>query len=949
AAVFPQSLGEDSYFTTAELVIYRPIWLDGQRIGTVYIQSDLEDIRDRLRRFAGIVSLVVLGCLILVYVMGGLLKNAVLNPIQELSAAMQSVAREKNYSLRAAKHADDELGHLADGFNHMLQQIELRDGDLREARDTLEKRVAERTLELREEISERLRAEQALSQSEETTRLLLDSTAEAIYGVGLQGECTFANPSCLRMLGYDDAEELLGKNMHALIHHTRDDGRLYPVTECRLAEAFRLGLRKHVDDEVFWRRDGSSFPAEYWSFPILRGKHVTGAVVTFLDITDRRQTEKELEQRTGFLNTLIEVSPLPIVVEDLTPRIVLCNEAFEKLFGFTMEEAAKFSIDALVSTPELRAEAEALTGQVRSTGTVHKIARRRRKDGSLVDVEIHGVALRAGGKLAGQFALYQDITERKKKEKELQEAKEAAESASRAKSEFLANMSHEIRTPLNAVMGMTDLILDTELNAEQRDHLDLVRSSANALLGIVNDILDFSKIEARHLELERIPFGLRETLGDILKMLAVRAQQKSLKLGLEIVPEAPENLVGDPGRLRQILVNLIGNGIKFTESGEVIVRVRGRSVQAGEADLEFAVSDTGTGIAKEMHSKIFEAFSQADSSTTRKYGGTGLGLSITAQLVKLMGGEIQLESELGRGSTFRFTVKFQVSGKPELKTSSSSPETPPAKIQARSGNPPSMGVPTGLQFLLAEDNAVNQRLAIGLLEKCGNRVAVAANGREVLEALHRQSFDAVLMDVQMPEMGGLEATRLIRQREKFLGGHIPIIAMTAHAMKGDREKCLEAGMDGYVSKPIRPDALFGEIKKHMKTANQAQQSPPPVQSAESHDPVLDTADVLNRVAGDAELLAELVSVFRGDCPQQMQLLRESVGASDAHSVERTAHALKGALANLGALRARKVAAQLEQMGRGGDLQGAAEVCAALEREIAQLEQALDKLCVEVAR
>jgi CheY-like chemotaxis protein len=256
---------------------------------------------------------------------------------------------------------------------------------------------------------------------------------------------------------------------------------------------------------------------------------------------------------------------------------------------------------------------------------------------------------------------------------------------------------------------------------------------------------------------------------------------------------------------------------------------------------------------------------------------------------------------------------------------------------------------SSLRVLLAEDNAVNQRLATRLLEKRGHRVMVAANGREVLAALDRQSFDAVLMDVQMPEMGGLEATRLIRQRERHLGGHIPIIAMTAHAMKGDRAKCLEAGMDGYVSKPIRPDALFEEIRKHMKTANQSEQSLPPGQAAESQGLVLDTADLLNRVAGDAELLAELVSVFRGDCPQQMQLLRESIGAGDAHPVERTAHALKGALANLGALRARNLAAQLEQMGRGGDLQGAVEVCAALEREIAQLEQALDKLSIEVAR
>jgi two-component system, sensor histidine kinase and response regulator len=1076
-AVFPENPIGESHFSKTELYIYRPIWLDGQKAGTVYVQSDLADIRDRLRRYAETVSLVMLGCLLIVYVMAGLLQKAVSKPIQELSSAMESVASEKSGFLRAVKHGDDELGRLADGFNRMLQQIELREEDLREARTTLEKRVEERTRELKEEIMERRRAEQALGQSEETTRLLLDSTAEAIYGVSVTGECTFANPSCLRMLAYDDAEELLGKNMHALMHHTRADGTLYPVTECKLREAFRLGVDRHVDDEIFWRRDGTSFPAEYWSHPVIRGKQIVGAVVTFSDITERRRTEKELEQRTSFLNTLIEVSPLAIVVEDLTSRIQLCNPAFEKLFGYTRKELREYSLDNLVSTPEMRAEAEALTRQVHSGDAVHKIAQRRRKDGSLVDVEIHGVPLCVSGTLTGQFALYQDITERKKGEKELQEAKEAAESANRAKSEFLANMSHEIRTPLNAVLGMTELVLDTDLNADQRDSLGLVRSSAEALLGIINDILDFAKIEARHLELEHVPFQLREILGDTLKTLAVRAHQKGLELSLDVSPEVPEEFVGDPVRLRQVIVNLVGNGIKFTETGEVVVRVTGNSLNVDETELQFAVTDTGVGVLKEMHTKIFEAFSQADSSTTRKYGGTGLGLSITAQLVNLMGGGIRVESEPGQGSTFHFTVKLQVGHDPkrkpplpfpevlrgvsvlvvddnatnrrilermlkcwgmrpiladggaaalaEIARAQTASETIPialldghmpgmdgfalAKrirqepgfeatllmmltsggytedvarchalgislylikpieqklllesllhlmersctgeaIPRRSESPPNFSIPKGLQFLLAEDNAVNQKLAVRLLERHSNRVVVAANGREALEALSRQSFDAVLMDVQMPQMGGLEAASLIREREKYLGGHIPIIAMTAHAMKGDREKCLNAGMDGYIAKPIRPNEFFEEIMKHMKTANQAEKSSLPITAKEPDGPVLDTADLLDRVSGDAEFLAELVSVFRADYPQQLQALRESITGGDAKKVERAAHCLKGALANLAAVRARGVAAKLEHMGRSGDLQGAMEESASLEREVTSAEQALAELCREV--
>src|SRR3989442_8671008 len=1022
--VFPENAAGESHFSKTELYIYRPIWLDGQKAGTVYVQSDLADIRERLRRYTETVSLVMLGCLIIVYVMAGLLQKAISKPIQELSSAMQSVASEKSGFLRAVKQGDDELGRLADGFNHMLQQIELREEELREVRDTLEKRVEERTRELKEEIMERRRAEQALGQSEETTRLLLDSTAEAIYGVSIAGECTFANPSCLRMLGYDDAEELLGKNMHALMHHTRVDGTPYPVTECKLREAFQHGVDRHVDDEVFWRRDGTSFAAQYWSHPVIRAKQIVGAVVTFLDITERRRTEKELEQRTSFLNTLIEVSPLAIVVEDLTPRIQLCNPAFEKLFGYTKQEAREYSLDNLVSPPEMRAEAEALTSQVHSGDAVHQIAQRRRKDGSLVDVEIHGVPLRVGGKLAGQFALYQDITERKKGDKELREAKEAAESANRAKGEFLANMSHEIRTPLNAVLGMTELVLDSDLTPDQRDSLRLVRSSVEALLGIINDILDFAKIEARHLELEHIPFQLREMLGDTLKTLAVRAHQKGLELSLDVSPEVPEEFVGDPARLRQVIVNLVGNGIKFTETGEVVVRVKANSVSADETELQFAVSDTGVSIPKEMHTKIFEAFSQADSSTTRKYGGTGLGLSITAQLVHLMGGGIRVESEPGQGSTFHFTVRLQVGHNRERKPPFPSPEVlrgvsvlvvddnatnrrilermlkcwgmrpiladsgaaalaEIARAQAAGetipialldGHMPGMDgfelakrihqepgfeatllmmltsggytedvarchalgislylikpieqkpllesllhlmgrsrtreeiprcseslpnsrIPTGLQFLLAEDNAVNQKLAVRLLERYGNKVVVAANGREALEALNRQRFDAVLMDVQMPQIGGLEAASLIRERERYLGGHVPIIAMTAHAMKGDREKCLDAGMDGYIAKPIRPNTLFEEIMRHVKTANQVEKSPLTISAKEPAGPVLDAADLLHRVSGDAELLAELVGVFRADYPQQLQALGESITAGEPKKTGRAPALPQGA-------------------------------------------------------
>ena len=797
-------------------------------------------------------------------------------------------------------------------------------------------------------------------------------------------------------------------------------------------------------------------------------------------VAARREAEEELDR-------LFTLSLDLLCIAGFDGYFKRLNPACERTLGYTREELMAKPYVAFVHPDEVKPTLAAALKFSEGADIVSFENRYRCKDGSYKWLLWSATPL---GEKELIFATARDITERKHAEqeltryaremeaakrtqeenasrlaqlvKELDAAKRRAEDATQAKSEFLANVSHEIRTPMNAIIGMTELALGTRLTAEQREYLGAARDAAHALLGLIDDVLDFSKIEARRLTLERIEFKLRETLEEAVRVLAVRAQQKGLELACHVRAGVPEAVIGDPGRLRQVVLNLLSNALKFTPRGEVVLSAEAELTTDAEVRVHFAVADTGIGIPRDKQRVIFDAFAQADSSTTREFGGTGLGLAIASELVAVMGGRIWVDSEVDRGSTFHFAVRFArpaagtqaaagdsppaLSGLPVLVADDSAasrrlldemlrewglvpaladsgvsalarlkqaraagtpfrlavldaamPDLPGARLAARierdrqlegtrvvllnPAGPSPRGLPRGavsvskpvrqselldaimtllepsarleapaaaaptparsgrrLRILLAEDHPVNQKVAVRLLEKRGHKVVVVNNGNQALEQLRRSAFrgfDVVLMDVQMPERGGFETTAAIRQEETPAGVRVPIVAMTAHARRGDRERCLAAGMDAYLAKPLRPRDLFETVERLG--------APAALPRATGGAQPLDEGALMAQVQGDPKLAAEIITLFRADAPKMLARIRKAIAAGDAPALARAAHALKGSLSHLAAGGATAAALKLEKAAAGGKPAVIRTAGAALERAVGLLQQRLDVL------
>ena len=917
------------------------------------------------------------------------------------------------------------------------------------------------------DISTRGNQEHPLEFERSLLSTLLETVPESVYFKDAESRFIRMSRSCAAKLGVEDPSQALGKS---------DADFFSPQHACETLadekEVMETGIPIRGKIEYQAHKDGREIYCSITKVPMVApsGK-VIGTFGISMDVTSQIANERELARERDLLRTIIDNVPDLIYVKDRAGRFITANASLLKLLGLNSPEQIKGKTDYDFSPAEMACQYVADDQNVmrEQKPLIDREESHPTEKGEWLWLLTTKVPLfsesRENGnrenenrEVVGVVGISHDITARKNANEKMRSAMDLAEKANRAKSDFLANMSHEIRTPMNAIIGMTELVLETQLEPSQRNFLSMVSESAEALLGVINDILDFSKIEAGKFDLDNRVFDVRESLGDTMKTLGVKAHSKGLELAFRVAPDVPRHVMGDVGRLRQVLINLVGNALKFTEAGEVAVDVLRVPTPVSSPEdvvtLQISVRDTGIGIPQEKLSKIFREFEQADTSTTRRFGGTGLGLTISSRIARLMGGEIHVQSVLNEGSCFEFEVQFGVAHQGSVEdadqhrrrgavvvggtrilvvddnetnrlilaeilagwgivtTLASSGEEALIQLRqaAEQGEPfglvisdvnmphmsgydfiqhvrddkaiaetrvvvltsggrdgdrrlnqrlkveerlmkpvkqselfdsiiRSLGVNAteedhanqakqdtfeipSLEILLAEDNLVNQKLAVGLLSRDGHEVTIAQDGNEVLDKLNERDFDVILMDVQMPNLDGLEATRTLRLLE-LNGGeeakHIPIIAMTAHAMKGDREKCLEAGMDEYVAKPIRLRDLREKLSTVLSFSPVSSSESPenlPHDSATIDSATIDWDHANETVGGDQNLLADLLNIYRGEAKhlvRQMQSAsQQAEKKEDRQMLLRLAHTLKGASLSVGALPTSRCAGELER-------------------------------------
>ncbi|HEX8986685.1 MAG TPA: PAS domain S-box protein [Rhodocyclaceae bacterium] len=768
---------------------------------------------------------------------------------------------------------------------------------LRDANAALEATVAERTRELRE-------SQRALQEREAHFRAIFENAAIGISNLTPQLKRRAVNRAFAEFTGYSEAELLSGTALDLVIDVDRERIRLaYQELAAGRQPSFRTETR-------FVRPDGSLRWADVQLTAIRDADgSIASLLATILDITDRRNMEDELERQFALLQALLNTIPNPIFYKGPDTRFLGCNRAYEEAFGISRHQfigRRVLDLDYLPEADRLAYQAED-EGVIASAGCVAREVRMRLADGDEHDTLYSVTGFRnPDGTPGGLVGLIVDITPLKRAEREAHQARAAAESAAAAKADFLSNMSHEIRTPMNAIVGMTHLALQTALSPQQRNYVEKIDAATRSLLAIVNDILDFSKIEAGMMTVEAADFSLSRTLRRLADLTSQKATDKKLELAFEVAPEVPDGLNGDALRLGQVLLNLVGNALKFTERGRVTVAV-GVASSSDPLRLRFEVRDTGIGMSEDQQRRLFAPFTQADTSTTRKYGGTGLGLSICKRLVALMGGEIGVSSVPGEGSRFHFSLPF----------GRSASAVPVEEAPAASGVP---AVLRGHRVLLVEDNEVSRELAEEILHAAGLEVDTACDGAQAVERGRTGRYDAILMDCHMPVMDGFEATR--RLRADPLTATVPVLAMTASVLLADRELCLAAGMNDHISKPVDVGELYGKLAAYLGGIPAAPAVAAPPKPVLDELP-LDRAAALARLNGDEMMYGRLLARFAENQRDAVAAIRSAMAAGDAATAKRLAHTLKGLAGNVGAMRLANSAADAEAAVAAGSDGGSA--------------------------